>query len=407
MEHNEEDARRAMDIAEKKLSENDYYGAKTFINQAKRLYPNLDGLQQAVIMIDVYISASTGRGREADWYEILGVDHLADDETVKKQYKKLALLLHPDKNKFNGAEGAFKLVLEAWSQLSSDHHQAKHKKTSDHQAKHKNTSDHQAKNKNTSDHQARHKKSGFQKPPKPQEPPSSTKPKPEPRYEPAPPPKPNPKPEPKPRYEPEPTPKFEPTFWTVCSRCKTYCEFLRADYFDKTVSCPNCCRRFIAVEVTPEIVNGRPVIRLSPSQETFPSTSAYDWGKSTSQTHKRLKRWFEPKLESDSDSVPRKEKVSKFTFWTVCNRCKTYCRFARSSYVNKILPCPNCRQDFVANEIIPEVVNGSPVIKLASHFRPTCNSASGASSSTRAPASGSAKAAKTGQESVKYWFGES
>ncbi|KAF8114103.1 hypothetical protein N665_0042s0025 [Sinapis alba] len=372
MEGNKEESRRAMCIAKKKLLENDYHGAKTFINQAKRLYPNLDGLQQALIMIDVYISACTRGGRQADWYEILGVDRLADDETVKKQYKKLALLLHPDKNKFNGAEGAFKLVLEAWSQLSSDH-------------------------------QGRHKKK-----PKPRYEPEPTPkfgPKPKPRYEPEPTPKFGPKP--KPRYEPEPTPKFEPTFWTVCSRCKTYCEFLRADYLNKTLPCPNCCRRFVAVEVTPDIINGRPVIRLSPSQETFPSTSAYDSRKSTSQTHKRLKRWFEPELESDSDSVPRKEKVRNFTFWTVCNRCKTYCRFARSSYVNKILPCPNCRQDFVANEIIPEVVNGSPVIKLAARFRPTCKSATGASSFTRASTSSSAKAASRGQESVKYWFGES
>lgn len=35
-----------------------------------------------------------------------------------KQYKTLALLLHPDKNKFNGADGAFKLVLDAWCLLS-------------------------------------------------------------------------------------------------------------------------------------------------------------------------------------------------------------------------------------------------------------------------------------------------
>ena len=369
MERNEEEARRAMGIAEKRLLENDYHGAKTFVNQARSLYPNLDGLQQALIMIDVYISASTRRGREADWYEILGVDSLADDETVKKQYKKLALLLHPDKNKFSGAEGAFKLVLEAWSQLS--------------------------------DHQGKDKKSGMQKPPKPHEPASSNRPNPKPR-EPAP----SNKPKPKPRHEPELTPKIEPTFWTVCSRCKTYCEFLRADYLNKTLSCPNCCRRFIAVEVIPEIINGRPVIRLSPSQETFSSTWAYDSRKSTSQTHKRLKRWFEPKLESDF--VPREEKVRNFTFWTVCNRCKTYCRFARSSYVNKILPCPNCREDFVANEIIPEVVNGSPVIKLTPHFRPTCKSTSGASSFTRASASSSsAKAANRGQESMKYWFGES
>jgi curved DNA-binding protein CbpA len=29
---------------------------------------------------------------------------------IKKQYRKFALQLHPDKNKFSGAEAAFKLI---------------------------------------------------------------------------------------------------------------------------------------------------------------------------------------------------------------------------------------------------------------------------------------------------------
>ncbi|XP_010451361.1 PREDICTED: chaperone protein dnaJ 49-like [Camelina sativa] len=68
--------------------------------------------------IDVYISASNKINGESDWYGVLGIDPLADDEAVKKRYKKLALLLHPDKNRFHGAEGAFKLVLQACDLLS-------------------------------------------------------------------------------------------------------------------------------------------------------------------------------------------------------------------------------------------------------------------------------------------------
>ncbi|XP_023634326.1 LOW QUALITY PROTEIN: uncharacterized J domain-containing protein C63.13, partial [Capsella rubella] len=99
-----------------KLSKNDYDGAKSFVNKAQRLYPNLDGLKQVSMMINVYKSASNGGGdQEADWYKILNVDPLADDEAVKRHYKQLALLLHPDKNKF---DGAFKLVLDAWCLLS-------------------------------------------------------------------------------------------------------------------------------------------------------------------------------------------------------------------------------------------------------------------------------------------------
>ncbi|CAN6818340.1 unnamed protein product, partial [Brassica oleracea] len=76
----------------------------------QNLYPNLDGLKQVSVMI-------TG-GREADWYRVLGVDPLANDETLKKQYRKLALLVHRDRNKYKGAEGAFNLVLEARRLLS-------------------------------------------------------------------------------------------------------------------------------------------------------------------------------------------------------------------------------------------------------------------------------------------------
>ncbi|CAN7079037.1 unnamed protein product [Brassica oleracea var. botrytis] len=82
-----EEAKRAIKIAEVKVLENNYKGAKRFTDKAKNLCPTLD-------------------------------DTLADDEAVKKQYKKLALLPHPDKNRLNGAEGAFKLVLDAWSLLS-------------------------------------------------------------------------------------------------------------------------------------------------------------------------------------------------------------------------------------------------------------------------------------------------
>ncbi|KAL0687755.1 hypothetical protein Bca4012_087432 [Brassica carinata] len=121
MECNKDEAKRAMDIAEKKLSEKDYVGAKKFVTKAQNLYPHLDGLNQVSMMIHVYITAANkiiNGGKESDLYGVIGVDPLADDEALKKQYKKLALLLHPDKNKCKGAEDAFKLVSNAWSLLS-------------------------------------------------------------------------------------------------------------------------------------------------------------------------------------------------------------------------------------------------------------------------------------------------
>ncbi|XP_052622243.1 J protein JJJ2 [Lactuca sativa] len=54
----------------------------------------------------------------SDWYNVLGVDPTADAEAIRRRYRKLALSLHPDKSKSIGAEGAFKLVSEAWTILA-------------------------------------------------------------------------------------------------------------------------------------------------------------------------------------------------------------------------------------------------------------------------------------------------
>ncbi|KHN26518.1 dnaJ-related protein rsp1-like [Glycine soja] len=53
-----------------------------------------------------------------DWYCILGVEENAGMNTIRKQYHKLALQLHPDKNTHPKAEIAFKLVSEAHICLS-------------------------------------------------------------------------------------------------------------------------------------------------------------------------------------------------------------------------------------------------------------------------------------------------
>lgn len=119
MECNKDEAFRAKEIAEKKMHSNDFEGAQKMALRAKNLYPELENIIQMLSICDVHCSAQRRlAGSDKDWYGVLQVEKLADEATIKKQYRRLALILHPDKNRFPGAEGAFKLICEANALLS-------------------------------------------------------------------------------------------------------------------------------------------------------------------------------------------------------------------------------------------------------------------------------------------------
>ncbi|KAK6146191.1 hypothetical protein DH2020_020060 [Rehmannia glutinosa] len=60
----------------------------------------------------------TNKSPFINWYLVLRVNENSDIYVIRKQYHKLALQLHPDKNKHSKAETAFKLVSEAYFCLS-------------------------------------------------------------------------------------------------------------------------------------------------------------------------------------------------------------------------------------------------------------------------------------------------
>ncbi|CAM8898431.1 unnamed protein product [Rhodiola kirilowii] len=120
MECNKDEAIRAREIAEKKMQNSDFDGAKRLALKAQQLYANLDNISMILAVCEVHCSAQNKIiGSDANWYDVLQIDKMADETTIKKQYRKLALLLHPDKNKFAGAEAAFKLIGEANRVLSN------------------------------------------------------------------------------------------------------------------------------------------------------------------------------------------------------------------------------------------------------------------------------------------------
>ncbi|XP_052175404.1 uncharacterized protein LOC127790148 [Diospyros lotus] len=244
MECNKDESVRAKVIAERKLTEKDFGGAKKFAMKAQSLYPGLEGLSQMLTIVDVYIAAENKVSGEVDWYGILGVNPSADDDTVRKQYRKLALMLHPDKNKSIGADGAFKLISEAWSLLSD-------------------------KAKRLAYNERRSSKGFHQKVPVqsggPSAPPTangfhnfSNRASSNARMQ-------------------TNTAQMRPTsvgtshrradtFWTICHRCSMHYEYLRI-YLNHNLLCPNCRQAFMASETGPPASFSNP--SGSPSQQRY------------------------------------------------------------------------------------------------------------------------------------------
>ncbi|KAF2611475.1 hypothetical protein F2Q70_00010435 [Brassica cretica] len=144
----------------------------------------------------------------------------------------MAVLLHPDKNKCIGADGAFHLVSEAWKFLSNEFNKStfyykrkKHIESSTVVQKHRASSSSE-------------------------------------------------------RLD---------TFWTVCTSCKVQYEYLRK-YVNKRLSCKNCRGAFIAVETGPAPVNA-PFHYTHPSHAPPPlhsngySSHSYDARMPTNSTY--------------------------------------------------------------------------------------------------------------------------
>ncbi|KAL4555375.1 hypothetical protein LXL04_037993 [Taraxacum kok-saghyz] len=120
MGSNIEEALIAKENAEKLFTLQDFTGAKHYALKAQAICPQLEGISQMVATFEIYAATLTKINNEIDLYSILGLNPSSDKSSLKKQYKKMAVLLHPDKNKTMGADEAFKLVSEAWSVLSDN-----------------------------------------------------------------------------------------------------------------------------------------------------------------------------------------------------------------------------------------------------------------------------------------------
>ncbi|GJM92626.1 hypothetical protein PR202_ga09112 [Eleusine coracana subsp. coracana] len=286
MECNKDEAARAKEIAEKKFAARDLQGAKKFALKAQALFPGLEGIAQMVATMDFYLASEVEVDGEKDWYSILSVAMTADDETLKKQYKKLILQFHPDKNKSVGADGAFQMVQEAYTVLSDKTKRAVYDKKRNMRVLQQRMSQSSkagaapgaangfynfATNAAASKASANRKKEGLatrvvrpHQPPPPSAPPPHFAP--------------TPAPAPAPARVPAPPPSQSPTFWTSCNKCKMNYEYLRV-YLNHHLRCPSCREPFLAKEVPmPPTENVVQDSNIHGTNQNASSNRNFQWG---------------------------------------------------------------------------------------------------------------------------------
>ncbi|VVA96183.1 unnamed protein product [Arabis nemorensis] len=259
MSINRDEALRAQDLAEGLMKNSDFTSARKLAMKAQKMDFSLENISRMVMVCDVHCAATEKLfGNEMDWYGILQVEQNANDIIIKKQYKKLALLLHPDKNKLPGAESAFKLIGEAQRILLD-----KEKRTL-HDIKRKTWRKHAPAPSYRAQHVPNyHTKPVFQPGVNMRNVFNELRPE-------------NRPPQQKAQAQPAAF-SHRPTFWTFCPFCQAKYEYLRK-HIKLNVTCQTCKKQFTAFETAFQSV---PLAKSScqttfsvPQQNKFPGQKA-------------------------------------------------------------------------------------------------------------------------------------
>lgn len=103
------DYKRSLEYAEKAVSrdkENEEYRA--WHRKIKKLSEDRESIERFRLL------------KDKDYYQVLGVPETFTKPELKQAYRKLAMTVHPDRNREEGATGAFSLLTKAHETLAND-----------------------------------------------------------------------------------------------------------------------------------------------------------------------------------------------------------------------------------------------------------------------------------------------
>ncbi|KAK3145544.1 hypothetical protein QOZ80_3BG0254250 [Eleusine coracana subsp. coracana] len=114
-QHDRIEAEKACQRADELFRAGNICGAHRQASKAKRLCPSLPAAANALAAYEV-VAAASGAAAAGSWRAVLGIrpGAAATHDAIKKQFRRLSLLVHPDKNGCAAAEEAFKLLRQAF-----------------------------------------------------------------------------------------------------------------------------------------------------------------------------------------------------------------------------------------------------------------------------------------------------
>ncbi|XP_077229356.1 uncharacterized protein LOC143862235 [Tasmannia lanceolata] len=113
-----EEALKLKGMAEQMIKNEEYWGARAKLEEAKHLFPSLEHVCQMLTICNVLCAADIDFPIYGmDWYFILQLSHEDDEEKIRGAHQELSLHLEPIKDEFPGTESAMKFMDEALSVL--------------------------------------------------------------------------------------------------------------------------------------------------------------------------------------------------------------------------------------------------------------------------------------------------